>query len=244
MSPTLVTFVFELINVLLLIGVLGWLFFKPVRAALQSKLEADEQRRDQLAAREADVERQRAEVDLRRQGFDTDMAQLQQAHVAAATQEAAAILAQAHEAAERERDAVTRTFAHLERAQLGRLSAAVAAATRESVARLLATLSAPDLDVSLVHAACRQLAAVDGRHLGAVLIESAHPLDDAARATMTAALGGRAPSTEFRVVPDLGAGLRVVTAKGLIDASARGIAQEAERILADALTVSATGATT
>ena len=244
MSPTLVTFLFQLINVLLLIGVLGWLFFKPMRAVLQSKLDAEKQRRDQLATREAEVDQQRADLDQRLRAFDTDMAQLHQVHVTAATQEAAAIRAQAHEAAERERDGVRRSLVQLERAQLDRLSAAVAAATRESVARLLTTLSGPDLDVSLVRAACHRLEAVDGRPLGAVLIESAQPLGDAARATVTAALDGRAPSTQFRVVPDLGAGLRIVTSKGLIDASARGIAQQAERLLADALTVNSTGVTT
>lgn len=244
MSPALVTFLFELINVLLLISLLGWLFFKPMRAMLQSKLDAENQRHRQLAAREAEVDQQRADLDQRLRAFDTDMAHLHQAHVTAATQEAIALRTQAHEAAEREREAVRRSLAQLQRAQLERLSAAVAAATRQSVARLLTTLSAPDLEVSLVHAACRRLEAVDGRPLGAVLIESAHPLGDAARATVTAALEGRAPSTQFRVVPDLGAGLRIVTSKGLIDASARGLAQEAERLLTDALTVSSPGATT
>ena len=244
MSPTLVTFVFQLINVLLLIGVLGWLFFKPMRSTLQAKLDSEKARRDQLAAREEEVDQQRAEIDRRVRAFDTDMAQRQQINVAAAAQEAATLRAQAHEAAERERDAVRRGLAQLERAHIERLSAAVAAATRESVARLLTTLSATDLDVSLVHAACHQLAAMEGRPLGAVLIESAHPLDDAARLTMMAALNGRAPSTQFQVVPDLGAGLRIVTSKGLIDASARGIAQEAERLLADALMANSTELTT
>ena len=242
MSPTVATFLFELINVLLLIGLLGWLFFKPVRAALQAKQGAEQQRRDELAARVTEVERQRADLDHRLRAFETDMAQRRQAHLAAATQEGAAIRAQAHDAAARERESVARTFAQLERAQLERLSAAVAAATRESVARLLATLSAPDLEVSLAHAACRQLAALDGSLLGAVLVESAHPLGDVARAAVTVALDGRAPS-QFRVVPDLGAGLRIVTSKGLIDASALGIAREAERLLADALAVESRGAT-
>lgn len=243
MSPTVATFLFELINVLLLIGLLGWLFFKPVRAALQAKQGAEQQRRDELAARVTEVERQRADLDHRLRAFETDMAQRRQAHLAAATQEGAAIRAQAHDAAARERESVARTFAQLERAQLERLSAAVAAATRESVARLLATLGAADLEVSLAHAACRQLVALDGSSLGAVLVESAHPLGDAARAAVTAALDDHAHSAQFRVVPDLGGGLRIVTSKGLIDASARGIAREAERLLADALAVESREAT-
>ena len=243
MSPTLATFLFELINVLLLVGLLGWLFFRPVRAALQAKQDAEQQRRDELAARVAEAERQRSDLDERLRAFETDMAQLRQAHLAAATQEAAAIRAQAHEATERERASVTRMLAQLERSQLERLSAAVAIATRGSVGRLLTTLSVPDLDASLVHAACRQLAALEGGPYGAVLVESAHALDDAARAAVTAAFNGRVPSAEFRVVSDLGAGLRVVTSKGVIDASALGIAREAERMLTNALAVEPSEAT-
>ena len=243
MSPTLATFLFGVINVLLLIGLLTWLFFKPVRAALQAKQDAERQRRDELAARAADVERQRAELDERLRAFESEMTHLRQEHLAAATQQAAAIRAQARETAERERDSARRALAQLERAHVERLSAAVAAATRESVARLLATLSVPDLDVSLVRAACRQLATLDRRSLGAVLVECAHPLGDAARAEVTTALDGHAGAAEFRVVPDLGAGLRIVTAKGLIDASAAGIAREAERLLADALIVESGEAT-
>ena len=243
MSPTLATFLFELINVLLLIGLLGWLFFKPVRAALQTKQDAELARRNELASQLADAERQRAELDRHLRAFGTEMAQMRQAHLAAAAQEATAMRTQAHDAAMRERESVTRMLAQLERAQLERLSAAVATATRESVTRLLATLSAPDLDVSLVHAACRQLAALDGSSLGAVLVESARPLGDAARLAVTAVLDGHAPSTQFRVVPDLGAGLRIVTSKGLIDASALGIGREAERMLTDALAVESVEAT-
>ena len=243
MSPTLATFLFELINVLLLIGLLGWLFFKPVRAALQAKQDAELARRNELASQLADAERQRAELERRLRAFETEMAQMRQAHLAAAAQEATATRAQARERDDRERESLMRALAQLERAQLGRLSAAVASTTRASVARLLTTLSGPDLDGSLVHAACRQLAALDGRSLGAVLVESAHPLGDADRAAVTAVLDGHAPAAQFRVVPDLGAGLRIVTSEGLIDASALGIAREAERMLTDALAAEAAEAT-
>lgn len=243
MSPSVTTFLFEVINVLLLVGLLAWLFFKPVRAALQAKVDAERQRRDELAAQLTAAEQQRANLDQRLRGFEAEVAQLRQARLAAATEDAAAIRAQAHEAVQRERESATRMLAQLERAQLERLSLAIAATTREAVARLLAILSAPDLEVSLVQAARRQLTALDGRALGAVLIESARPLDDACRTALMTALVGHAPSVDFRVVPDLGAGVRVVTAKGLIDASASGIGREAERALVNALTIEPTGAT-
>lgn len=236
MSPTLTTFLFELTNFLLLAGLLGWLLFKPVRAVLQARQAAEERQADELAARAKEAERLRSDLDQRHSAFEQEMAQLRKEHLAAADQEAAATLARARDAAERERESITRMLAHLERAQVERLSAAVAAATRESVERLLTALNAPGLDAGLVQAACRQLRTLDGRALGAVLIESAQPLGADTEATVRAAMTDRATAAEFRVVPDLGAGVRITTARGLIDASAAGIAGQAERRLMDALT--------
>jgi len=236
MSPTLTTFLFELINFLLLVSLLSWLLFRPVRSALQARQDAERQRREELTARVAEAERQEAEVQQRIRAFETDMAAMRQQHLGAVTHEAAEIRRQAHEAAERERDAARQGLAQLERAQLERLSGAVAAATRQSVTRLLATLDAPDLDMSLVRAACSRLAALNDVR-GTVLVESAHPLDERARATVSAALDGNTRTTEFRVAPDLGVGLRIATSSGLIDASGRGLAREAERALTDALAV-------
>lgn len=236
MTPTLATFLFELINFLLLVSLLGWLLFKPVRAALQARKDAEKQRRDELAARVADAERQEAEIQQRIRAFETEMAAMRQQHLAAATQETAEIRRQAHEAAERERDAARQGLAQLERAQLERLSAAVAVVTRQSVTRLLATLDAPDLDMSLVRAACSRLAVLNDTR-GTVLVESAHPLDETARSALAAALDGNTQTTEFRVAPDLGVGLRIVTSRGLIDASGRGLAREAEQALTNALAV-------
>lgn len=243
MSPVLTTFLFEIVNFLFLVLLVGWLLFKPVRAALQAKQDAETRRRKELDARTADIERQRTEIDERLRAFETDIERKRQEHAAAATQEAAAIRAQAREATERERESVTRMLSQLEGAQLAQLSDAVAMVTRDAVARLLTTLDAADLDTSLVHAACRRLA-FDGTSLGAVLVESALPLDEAARAALTAAFDGRAHPVDFRVVPDLGGGLRIVTSKGLIDASVRGIAREAERLLSDTLAMGASEATT
>jgi F-type H+-transporting ATPase subunit b len=244
MSPPVSTFLFELINFLLLAGLLGWVLFKPVRRTLQARQDAERQRRDELASAAGDIERQRAELQHRLTGFEAETARVRQERLAAATQEAEAIHAQAHAAAERERDAARRMLGQLERAQLERLSAAVATTTRESVARLLAALGAPDLDVSLLHAASCRLADLNGAPLGTVLVESAHPLDDAARVVLTRALDGHAYSADFRVDPHLGAGLRILTAKGLIDASALGIAQHAERLLTEALAPASADPTT
>ena len=237
MSPTVTTFLFELTNFLLLAVLLGWLLFKPVRSVLQARQAAGKRQTEDLAARLAESDRQRADLDQRHRTFEDEIAKSRQRHIAAAEQEAAAIVAHAHENVERERDSLKRGLAQLERAQVERLSAAVAVATRESVAHLLTTLNSTGLDESLGQAACRQLERLHDRALGPVLIESARPLTDITRAAIAAALNGHAHSAEFRVVPDLGAGLRITTAHGLIDTSARGLARQAEGLVADALAV-------
>ena len=235
MSPTVTTFLFELTNFLLLALLLGWLLFKPVRAVLQARQAAEQRQAQELAARVSEGDRQRAELDQRHRAFENEIAELRRKHIAAADQEAAGIVMHAHDAVERERDSVKRGLAHLEQAQVKRLSAAVAAAARESVVRLLAALNGPDLDASLAQAACRRLEPLQGSALGPVLIESARPLAGSTHAAIATALHDHAPSAEFRVVPDLGAGVRITTAQGLIDTSALGLARQAEGLVRDAL---------
>ena len=236
MSSTLSTFLFELTNFLLLAGLLGWLLFKPVRTALQERQAAEKRQVDALAERTAEADRLRTDLTQRHSAFEQEMAGLRAEHLAAVDQEAAAIRAGARDAATRERDSTTRMLGHLEHAQAERLAAVVAATTRDSVERLLTSLGAPGLDAALIDSACRQVRTLDGRSLGAVLIESAQPLSADAETALRTALGDRATEADFRVVPGLGAGIRVTTAGGLVDASAAGIASQAERLLIAALT--------
>jgi F-type H+-transporting ATPase subunit b len=234
-SPTLATFLFELVNFLLLTGVLGWLLFKPVRGMLQARQAGEKKQADELAARAAEADRLRAAWRQRTAAFESEVTETRAARLAAAEREAAAIVAKAREAADREHDRAARTLAHVERAQLVKLADAVAAASREAVTRLLTALDSPDLDASFVGAVCHRLKTLDAKTLGAVLVESAKPVSEQARVAITGALAARASSLTFRVVPDLGAGIRITTARGLIDASAGGLAADVERRLKDAL---------
>ena len=236
MSPTLSTFLFELTNFLLLALLLGWLLFKPVRSVLQARQASEKRQAEELAARTVDTERQRVDLEQRQRHFDQETAELRRKRLATIEQEANAIVTRAREMGDRERDTVKRALAHLERAQVERLSAAIAVVTRESIARLLATLNAGDLDASLAQAAHQQLQRVQDHTLGPVLVESAQPLTDATRAGFEAVLKGHAAATEFRVVPDLVAGLRITTTHGLIDTSALGLARQAEGLVRTALT--------
>ena len=236
MSATVSTFLFELTNFLLLAGLLGWLLFKPVRTALQQRQAAEKTQIATLAEQTAEADRMRADLAQRQRAFEQEMAGLRAEHLAAVDQEAAAIRAGARDAANRERESMTRMLGHLEHAQAERLAAAVAATTRDSVERLLTSLGAPGLEAALIDSACRQVRGLDGGSLGAVLIESAQPLSADAETALRAALDHRATDADFRVVPGLGAGIRMTTARGLVDASAAGIASQAERLLIETLT--------
>jgi F-type H+-transporting ATPase subunit b len=229
-SPTLATFLIELVNFLLLAGLLGWLLFKPVRAMLLARKAAEQKQAADLAARQAEIDQAQTESRARTAAFEREMNDARATRLAAAEREAATILARARESAEREQQRATQALAHVEQAELEKLAAAVAAASREAITRLLAAIDAPDLEVGLVRAACRQLQNLDGS-LGAVVVESAKPLADHDRDAIAAAFGARATSCVFRVMPDLGAGVRIMTARGLVDASAAGMAAEIERRL-------------
>jgi F-type H+-transporting ATPase subunit b len=230
-SPRLATFLFELVNFLLLAAALGWLLFRPVRGMLQKRQAAEKQHAEEVAARRAEADRLRADWQQRHAALERELSDARAARMSAADQEAAAIVARAREAAERERDRTAAMLSHVERAQLEAIAQAVAEAARDAVARLLTAIDAPDLESSLVAAACRRLQALEGASVGDVIVESAAALAEPDRAAIAAALGTRAASTAFRVVPSLGAGVRVTTARGLVDASAAGVAAEAERRL-------------
>lgn len=232
MSSALATFLFELVNVLLLASLLGWLLFRPVRAALQERVDSDRRQRDELRTRLADVQSREGALEQQRRLLEGEATALRKGSLAAAEQEAAAIIGAARESAQRERDRANLQLAHLEEQYAQRLSVAVAAATRASVAQLLTTIHGPDIDASLVRAACRQLEAL--RPSGPVCIESVVQLQDGSRAALIEALGAAATAI-FRLVPELGAGLRITTAHGAIDVSARGFAREAEIRIREAL---------
>jgi F-type H+-transporting ATPase subunit b len=231
MSSTMATFLFELANFLLLAAMLGWLLFRPVRSALAARQAAERRQGEEIAKKTAEAERARADLEQRQKRFEDEMTKARADRLAAAERESTAIVAKAKEAADHERERLTRTLGQIERVQLERLGSAVAEASRSAVAHLLTTLGHADLGPSLALAARRQIERLDHGPLGEVLIESAGPLGPDDRTAFEHALGDRAASTDFRLTPALGAGVRITTARGVIDASAAGLAGVAQRTL-------------
>ncbi len=231
MTPTITTFLFEIANFLVLLGVLGYFFFKPVRQALDD-------RRQRFAAEDQQAAQKLAEAQQLQQRLATEHARLQQElnemrrrETEAAAKQAAQILADARDAADRERAQSQLQLARLGDRQRDSLAEASALAAGETVGRLLDSLNAHDLQAMLVESACQQLGSLPQTSLGKVKIESAHPLAAEHYKSLMHALGPAADAADFRTVNGLGAGVRISTGSGLIDASVSGLANFAKQSL-------------
>ncbi len=231
MSPTLITFLFEAANFLVLAAVLGWIFFKPVRQALAdrgARFTAEEQ---QAAEKLADANRIQQEIVEARSGLQEELDTLRQENLEAARNEAEQILADARSSAERELEASRRQAAQLSETEQVRIAEAAAFAAAEAVGRLLQQIASPELHASLLRSACRQLLELPQDKLNPVTVETAEPLDADDRAVLDEALGPAAADADVRTNRQLGVGVRISTGQGLIDASAAGLAAFARQAL-------------
>jgi F-type H+-transporting ATPase subunit b len=225
-----ITFAFETANFLLLAAALGWLFFRPVRAALERRRDeiAEEQRAASAAREQAESDR-RAEAE-RRRAAEAELSALRERLAREAEAEKQALLAEGRAAIAREHARAEQELVALRRAQTRVLARDAVAAAHEIVRRLLAALKAPSLDELLIESACRDLRTLRaGGALTPIVIESAEPLGPALEVRLRAA--AEADQASLRVDPSLIAGVRIISARGLVDASAAGLAAQAERLL-------------
>ena len=234
MSPNLATFLFEAANFVLLAGVLGWAFFRPVQGAIEARRAALEAERRAAEEKLAEADRRLAQAAAREREVEASLEPLRTALRCDAEGQAARLVEAAHCLAEGQRAALRAELAGLRRAHTGELARDAAGAARILVERLLAEVGGPDLDLALVRASARRLCALSLDTAGLVVIEAARPLSEAARQVLTEALG-RTSEPRLRIVPSLVGGVRVTTEAGLVDASIAGLAEEAERELAAGL---------
>ena len=223
MSTPLADFLFEAVNFLILAAVLGWLFFKPVRSALTRE-------RDDRARVEAETARLHADADdlasRTRQawaGVDADIAEHRERLLAAARADVARLKEQARAAQAAERAAFDDQLRAAREAEAEQVAGIVGALAGASVSRLLEAVDGPALEAALVRLACEELAALP-RTDGGAEVESARPLTEAERAALAGVLRD---GFGERVVPELGAGVRVTTGAGQVDATASGFARHA-----------------
>jgi F-type H+-transporting ATPase subunit b len=232
MSASWVTFLFEAANFMLLAAVLGWLFFRPVRDALErrrSELESEQQAAVNVLA---DAERALQDAREQRSKLEDSLEGLRERVRREAETEAERLVEAARVRTQRERETLKGELVSQRRAQARSLTRDAAFAAREIVVRLLDEIEGPDLEDALLRTACRDLEKLrSSGSLAPVIIESNRPLDHASLACIAEAAGIDPADPVCRVDPDLVAGLRVLTARGLVDASGAGLALQAERVL-------------
>lgn len=226
MSPALANFLFEAANFLLLTAALGWVLFRPVRRALDAE-------RDRHAKQEEEAKRLRAEAatlaNEARSARETAGHEIEQNRrdvLAAAQQQATALLEAARATERSERQAFEQELTARRDAEAARLAEVVGRVAAESVRRLLGSLEGPSLDAALVRAACAELEALPVEVRRSALVESARPLDAEARRLLLSVLGD---GIRERVVGELGAGVRITTSAGEVDATAVSLARRAAR---------------
>lgn len=232
MSASWITFLSEAANFLLLAALLGWLFFRPVRDALERRRQELESEKHAAEDARAQAERALEEARAKRAALEDSLRELRERVQRDAETQSARLAEAARAQAQREREALEREFVSLRRENARVLARDAAFAAREIVVRLLEEMKGVDLDQTLLQAACRELEKLRASgDLGSVVIESAAPLDRPTLSALAEAAGIAPDAAVHRVDPDLVVGVRVLTARGLVDTSAAGLAAQAERVL-------------
>lgn len=228
MSASVADFVFELVNVLVLAGALGWLLWKPVRRALDTERQRHASGEVEAATRRAEAERLVSEATTMRAEAERAGARGREEIIAGARAEVARIVEEARAHAVEQRSAVQHELEAARRASAEQLAGAVGEIAARSVRELLEKVSGPSLDDALIRAAGDRLRAMPSNGK-AITIDAARPLLDEQRRSLAAAAGR---DIHERVVTELGAGVRITTAVGQIDATAAGMARDAARQIA------------
>jgi len=231
-SPSWATFLFETANFLLLAVLLGWLFFRPVRGILErQRALLDAERREAEESR-GEARRQLAEAQKLRAELEASLSGLRERGRQEAEREAAAILASARDQAGRERKALEAELVALRRGAARARSLDSATAARDIVVRLLERIGGPDIDQALLQVARRELALLAaGGSLDPVIVEAPRALETDALASLSEAAGIAPDRVDQRIAPELVGGVRIVTGRGLVDASVAGLAARAEQAI-------------
>ncbi len=235
MSATLTTFLFEAANFLVLTAALGWLFFQPVRKSIadfRTKFESDNQ---QAAQKLAEAESLRQAIQAEKEALLAELSARRTNELAGIKAQADKLLAEARVAADRERERSLVEAARLSDTQRDTLATVAATVAAESVEHLLEQIGGPDLQSALIHSACLQIVQWASSSLAPVKIESSQPLSALQMTEVKKALGSAGETADFRIVDNVGVGVRISTSKGLVDASARGLRNFASQSLVKAM---------
>jgi F-type H+-transporting ATPase subunit b len=230
-SASLTTFLFEAVNFLVLVGLLGWLFFNPVREALEKRKLELQNESNEAAQRLDDVEKVRAELQRRQASLQQDLDDMRQRAKAEAQTDAQQIRTEARSEADRQKQRLRAELATLQDSHFDELSDAVVSSAAEMVRVLLNRISGPELDHALLRVACDQLQSLGLQASETVTVESTRRLTDDECGMLSKTLGRPLETAEVRIAPELAGGIRVTTSQGLIDASLIGLASHAGQII-------------
>jgi F0F1-type ATP synthase membrane subunit b/b' len=225
-SPAAANFVFEAINFLLLAAGLGWLLFKPVRRALDADRQKHADAADEAERMRADAATERDEARAARKRFEEEVAARRKEIISAAEEEAARLVEEAEKTRTTEKRALAEELANARAAEASEKAEVIARVVSEALRRLLERVSGPALDTALTRAACDELEDLPAEARKSALVESARTLEPEAKRLLAGALG---TSFDERVVAELGAGVRITTSAGQVDATALSLARSAAR---------------
>jgi F-type H+-transporting ATPase subunit b len=230
-SPALANFLFEVANFLILAAILGRLLFKPVRNALAAERERVEKQKEegQRLQKEADALKEKAQGV--RAAAERDAEAKRQEILAGAKKEAEGLLEKARKIQREERDALDHELEARRQAETAALVDTVGTLAGDAVRALLSSLPTPSLDTALVEAACQSAGELPADSRKSATVESARALTKEQRDLLKKTLGD---GFEERVVPELGAGVRLTTPAGQIDASVQSVARQAARAVREA----------
>jgi len=236
MSTSWATFAFEAANFLLLVALLGYFFFRPVRALIEERRAALEGERREASDALRQVELERKQLLAERSSQQAELHDLREQRLRAAEDEKTAMLASARAQLEREREQLDLELGAARRAQLGAQARDGAFAARWIVGRLLELLNRPGLERELASSACRELARLHALgELGHVVLESAAPPSDELLSRVASAAGAEPEAIVTRVDPELIGGIRILCSRGLVDTTIAGLSARAEQLLAERL---------
>lgn len=231
MRDSLWTFAFEIANFVMLAGLLGWFFFKPVRKAIEQQQSEAKQLEEQSKAKLTYAENMERDLNQQRELVTQELEKMRVAARNAANQESENILAKARAEADKELDQLKFKAIQIDHANAKRLAHFIAEKATVTINKLLREINGPEFESALIAATVSQLKSLSADGLSPVSVETATELDAPARERLRSALRQPEDSVTFRVVPELLGGVRISTAQGLVDASIAGLTRYAEQEL-------------
>lgn len=212
----------------MLAGVLGWVLFKPIRQALDAERQRHEREDQESKQLRAEAEAAAENARRAKQAAEQDIEQHREAILSRAKTEATQVLEDARERQRTQHQLLEQELEATRNAEAAELTTVVGTMAADTVRKLLEVLPGPSIDIALVRAACQELEGIPAEARQSAQVESSRALEDEAQKLLEAALGTK---PNIRIVKELGAGVRVTTPAGQIDATALSFARHAAQAL-------------